>query len=146
MTPYVPDASVAAKWFLPAADEPNREQALELARRYAAGEIQFFVPDLFFAEFANVMWKAERLGRCSTKASDEAVAEILGLGLPVLPTAELLHGARAIARTHRRTIYDSLYIAAALATGAMFVTADKKLANAIRGGLPVEWLGALRML
>jgi hypothetical protein len=41
------DASVAAKWFLP--DEPFSERALEL-----------LLPDLFFSECGNILWKAAR--------------------------------------------------------------------------------------
>lgn len=53
MTSYVLDAGVAAKWFLPAATEPLSREALQLLQRYAKGRVNFVVPDLFFAEFAN---------------------------------------------------------------------------------------------
>jgi len=41
------DASVAAKWFLPSVDEPLAAEAQTLLRRYANGDIEFTVPDLF---------------------------------------------------------------------------------------------------
>ena len=143
MTRYVLDASVAAKWFVNAPDETLTEEAGRLLERYLSAEVQFFVPDLFFAEFANIFWKAERLGRCDRKASDKAVAEITGRNLPAFRTAPMLKQATEIARAYGRTIYDSLYLALAVEIGASLVTADEKLANALRGRLPVLWLGAL---
>ena len=65
MTTVVLDASVAAKWFRPPADETLLEEALDLLGRYTKGEVRFIVPDLFWPEFGNILWKAMRQGRCS---------------------------------------------------------------------------------
>lgn len=63
MNTYVIDASVAAKWLLPASGETLTQEAAELLKRYAGGEVRFVVPDLFWAELANVLWKAVGQGR-----------------------------------------------------------------------------------
>jgi predicted nucleic acid-binding protein len=139
---YVLDASVGAKWFLTAADETFVEEAAALLRLYVAGDVQFFVPDLFFAEFGNVLWKAAQLSRCDAQVIDAAVTEILGLGLPTFPASALLRGAVSIAREYGRSVYDSLYLALALEIEAPWITADQRLVRAIRGRLPVVWLGA----
>ena len=143
MKRYVLDASVAAKWFLPAKDETLVEEALRLLDAYVAGEVQFFVPDLFFAEFANILWKAERLGRCDTATSDAALAQIINRSLPSVPSATLLGHAARLARAYRRPVYDSLYLALAVEIDATLLTADEKLVNSLRARLPVLWLGAL---
>jgi len=140
---YVLDASVAAKWFLRAADETFVDTALELLRSYVAGQAHLFVPDLFYAEFANILWKAERRGRCDARTGDAAVEEILRANLPTFPGRPLVKQAAAIARNHDRTVYDSLYLALAVELGATLVTADEKLARAVAGRLPAVWLGAL---
>jgi len=57
---FVVDASVAAKWFVPAEGETLTYEALEFLRRYATGQIRLIVPDLFWGEFANILWKAVR--------------------------------------------------------------------------------------
>lgn len=142
MTNYVLDASVALKWFLPRASEPLAAEAVVLARQYAAGHIRFLVPDLFFAEFASVMWKAERRRRCSRRTADQAVEEVLKLGLPSFATPPLLPGARGIARTLGCTVYDGIYLSLAVDTGASMITADERLVRAVGARLPILWLGA----
>lgn len=143
MTSYVLDAGVAAKWFLPAATEPYSREALELLHRYSQGRVNFAVPDLFFAEFANVLWKAERDGRCDRAVADAAIQRIVSSGFPSFPCSGLLEPAIHVARAYVRTVYDSLYVALAIQTKTQLVTADEKLANSLAGRLPVIWLGAL---
>ena len=64
MTSFVLDASVAAKWMLPAKDELLRPEAYRLLDAYGAGEVSLVVPDVFWAECGNIVWKAVRqLGR-----------------------------------------------------------------------------------
>jgi predicted nucleic acid-binding protein len=140
LTSYVLDASVAAKWFLPAADEPLSAEALRLLRLYAKAQISLIVPDLFFPEFSNIFWKAERRGRCNAAMADSAMSEILRGGFPTFPTSPLIQPAMEIARAFGRTLYDYIYVALAVETNTHLVTADEKLANSLPG-MPVTWLG-----
>ena len=139
MKTYVLDASVAAKWFL-RVREPLAEEAVGLLRRHVKAEVDFLVPDLFFAEFANIFWKAQRLGRCDKELADAAIHEIVNKGLPTYPSAPLVQPALQIARAFERTVYDSLYVALAVQTDSHFITADEKLANSSAGQLPIVWL------
>ena len=53
----------------------------------------------------------------------------------------LLVSAYELAVTHRRTVYDALYLALSQREGCPYVTADEKLVNAIGGAVPdVIWL------
>lgn len=142
MTSYVLDASVAAKWFLPAAEEPLAEEAFRLLRSYARAEAEFLVPDLFFSEFANILWKAERRGRCEVATVDAALNEVVRRRFQTFPATTLVQPAIQIARAHDRTVYDCIYVALAIETNTRMVTADKKLANSLPG-MPVTWLGIL---
>jgi len=63
----VVDASVAAKWLLPAKGETLRDEAFRLARRYPKGEIRLVVPDLFWAELANLLGKTVRQSAVGTE-------------------------------------------------------------------------------
>ena len=141
MTSYVLDARVAAKWVL-RVGEPLAAEALQLFKSYKAGEIDFLVPDLFFAEFANILWKAQLRDRCDAALVDSAVREMISLGIPAFSSFSLIEAAIQIARAYRRPVYDCIYVALAVETRSEMVTADELLANSLPG-LPVVWLGLL---
>jgi predicted nucleic acid-binding protein len=140
---YILDASVAAKWFLPHISEPLAEESLGLLNQYSQGKAQFFVPDLFWPELGNVLWKAARLGRISTKSAEEAIGSLLKLNIPTSPSAPLLPDAFSIAVNFQRTVYDSIYVAMAVLSNRPLLTADERLANALAAHFPVRWLGSL---
>lgn len=143
MSVVVVDASVAAKWFLPEKGETLADEALRLLRRYARGEIRFVVPDLFWAEVANIFWKAIRQGRYTKTLAETALASLEQNKLTTVPSLTLLKSAFGIATAFNRTVYDSLYVALAIDLNVHFVTADERLANALAASLPVTWLGSV---
>jgi predicted nucleic acid-binding protein len=143
MTRFVIDASVAAKWFLPSAGEPLAEEALRLLAGYAEGRFQFAVPDLFWAECGNILWKAVRQGRWTRSAAEEAILALQSRSFPTTSSLDLLEEAFSIAATFDRTVYDSLYVALAVRCKAELVTADARLAHALAAHLPVKWLGSV---
>jgi len=143
MTLVVVDASVAAKWFLPARGETLVDEAFHLLRRYAKGELQLVVPDLFWAELANIFWKAIRQRRWQKPAAERALASLDARKLPTVSSRSLLDVAFAIATAFDRSVYDALYVALAVHSKTEFVTADEKLANALAAQWPVKWLGAV---
>jgi len=140
---YVIDASVAAKWILPASGETLTREALELLKRYAAGELRFVVPDLFWAELANILWKAVRRDRLRGASAESALTAMRDRSFPTVSSHALLVEAFAIATAFDRTVYDALYVALAVNSKSQLVTADERLANALAAHLPVKWLGSL---
>ena len=140
MNTLVVDASVAAKWFLPASGEPLTDEALELLRHYAAGDLRFLVPDLFWAELGNIFWKAVGQGRWSPALAETALRAVRDRRFYTM-SAIPLDDAFTIALTFDRSVYDGLYVAAALAAKTHLVTADERLANALAAHLPIKWLG-----
>lgn len=145
MIPLVLDASVAAKWLLPASGEPLAEEAATLLARYRRSEIGILVPDIFWAELGSVLWKSVRLGRCSDSMARLAVASLADLPFPTISSLNLLESAFGIAITFGRSIYDCMYVALAVKSNAPLITADEKLANALAARFPVKWLGASHM-
>ncbi len=143
MSGYVLDASVAAKWFLPPDSEPLADESLRILERYARGEVQFLVPDLFWPEIGNILWKAVRLGRLTKESAEEALDSLTRLNIPTSPSGALLRDAFSIAVGFQRTVYDSIYVALAVMSDRQFLTADERLANAVAGLLPVRWLGMM---
>ena len=143
MKTYVIDASVAAKWILPANRETLSQEALELLKSYAAGEVRFLVPDLFWAELANILWKAIRHRRIRTSTAETALRAMRERNFPTISSHALLEESFAIATAFDRAVYDALYVALAITSKSEFVTADERLANALAAHLPVRWLGSL---
>lgn len=143
MSTNVVDASVAAKWVLPASGEPLVHEAQELLRGHAAGRYQFMVPDLFWAELGNVFWKAVRQGRWTKSAGETAIVALKQLNFPTISSSTLLDLAFTIAISFDRTVYDCLYVALAVESNKPLITADERLANTLAAHFPVKWLGAI---
>jgi predicted nucleic acid-binding protein len=102
------NARVGAKWFL--TDEPFSALALELLRSATIGATDFIVPDLFFSECGNILWKAARRQRLSAEETLAAIQVIGDLQTLAVPASGLLARTLQIARTYDRTFCDSLYI------------------------------------
>lgn len=143
MTGFVLDASVAVKWFLPARDEPYSQQALALYEGYHRQELDFVVPDIFWAEIGSIFWKAIRQGRLEKVPAEEAIADLMKCELSSFASAALLAKAFEIATTFERSIYDSLYVSLAIQSNFQLITADERLANALAARFPIKWLGAI---
>ena len=141
MTNYVVDASVGIKWCMPARERLTLE-AEDLLAAYLRQEVRLAVPDLFWVEVGNVLWKSVRTGRILRAAADTAYEFMLDLGLAVVPSQNLVRDALPIALDQTRTVYESLYIALAVQSKSQLITADERLANAVSAYLPVKWLGA----
>lgn len=142
MTSFVLDASVAAKWMLPAKGELLRLEAFHLLDDYSIGEVDLIVPDIFWAECGRIVWKAVRQERLGRADAEEAISSLMRRNLPTIPSAKLLQEAVSIAFDFGRSVYDCLYVALASQSKRQLITADERLANALAARFPVKWLGA----
>ena len=141
MTRVVVDASVAVKWCL-SQREPFVAQAEELLSSFRREEIRFLVPDLFWVELANALWKAARRTELSIDDAQTAMTLVRDLDIATVPSYDLMPQALILAVRHGRTVYDSVYVALAMQSKSEMITADERLANALAAHLPVKWLGA----
>jgi len=140
---FVVDASVAAKWVLPGPPEPLQREAVHLLELWADNQVKLVVPDFFWVEITNILWKAVRAERCTTEIAESALAALRLNAIPTLPALPLLESALDTAIMHGRTVYDSIYVALAVEMDGHLVTTDEKLVNTLSGRLPVIWLGAI---
>jgi predicted nucleic acid-binding protein len=136
------DASVAIKWAIPSAREPFTDASLRLLKRYVDGEVEFIVPDVFWAEVGNVLWKGTRQRRWRQDEAEAVAADMKARDFKTVSSVVLLDEALRIAFAHDRAVYDCLYVALAVQSKTDLITADERLANALAAHLPVKWLGA----
>lgn len=142
MKRFVVDASVGFKWIVPNIYEPLSEQAVRLAELRYERQVELIVPEFFWIELSNALWKAARAKKIDAIAFDRS-QELLRLSdIPSFPSRALLPSALLIAAEFDRSVYDSLYIALAKESSCQLITADEKLVNAVASKLPVVWLGS----
>jgi predicted nucleic acid-binding protein len=121
----VVDASVGIKLFV---SEPDSERAIALFARLATEpRAELYVPDLFFIECANILWKQTRRSGFLPVDVRHAIRQLGKLALRSVPASQLMEAALAIAITQSITAYDACYVALAYQLGIPFVTADERL-------------------
>ena len=141
---YVVDAGVGVSLVI-AGELSDRAYAL-FAHLAADPPAQFYVPDLFYIECTNVLWKQLRWGGYPAAQARGDLKNLGSLALRRVSTAELMTGAFDIAAAQKITAYDACYVALSQRVKAPLVTTDAKLARALaRAGYPVEWLGELNI-
>ena len=101
------------------------------------------MPDLFFIECANILWKYTRRYGYPPEAAQQDVADLARLPLQSASMADLAEEALALAVAHDITAYDAAYVALSRRLSLPLVTADEVLVNHLAGtSLDVRWLGA----
>jgi predicted nucleic acid-binding protein len=135
----VVDASVGIKLFLV---EPLAERADALFAHLADDPpARLYVPDLFFVECANVLWKYVQRFDYAVEVALQDVQDLTSLPLQTVPMAALAEEALAIACRFGSTAYDSAYVALARRLELPLVTADAALVQRFDGtGLDVRAL------
>lgn len=116
------DASVVIKWFC---EEEGGGEALVYQQRHLSGEL-IHVPDLLLYEVANVL-------SCKPGILIAYVTEVLDILKKMnliihWPSFEGISRSAEIAGNLKIPVYDAAYLALAADLGAVFVTADQKLA------------------
>ena len=143
MTPCVVDASVAVKWYVP---EENADHALSLLARQEHGEISLHVPELFFAEVGNIVWKKQRTGQLLRMQADLIVGSLLQVPYHVHSLPGLLPHAVTLACELDQTVYDAIYLSLALSLRSQVITADSRFRNRLEASpfrSHVRWVGDL---
>lgn len=123
------DASVGIKLFLPEDYSEDVQQLFE--SNLADSESMLIVPDLFFIECTNILWKKVRRGELPEDIARENIADLRLLDLQSISTRELMERALEIACMYGITAYDACYAALAEGADIPLVTADKRLGDAL---------------
>lgn len=121
------DTCIAVKWFKRDGEDSVR-QAVELLRQHVGGEVVLCAPASLPLEVANVL-QTSRLGANEVTESLELLDD---LDIDLYPTGiQRLTAACALARAHRLTVYDAVFLELAIELDAALVTADRAAFSAI---------------
>lgn len=140
MPELVVDSSVGIKLFV---DEELSEQAEAVFRRLEGDDPpHFYVPDLFFIECANILWKYVRRSAYAREDAIRDIGDLIALPLQPVSTSALLPAALALAVDLGLSAYDASYAALASRLSAPLITADRPLLRKLEGsGIEARWLG-----
>ena len=121
--PVVVDASMAVKWFAPESDSAAADQLIEDERILMA-------PDIMPVEAANAWWKKVRRGEMSKADMEQALANLLALGVEWIPMPLIVERAATMAVDTGQTVYDCTYLVVCADRGASIATADERMRGA----------------
>jgi predicted nucleic acid-binding protein len=136
----VVDASVGIKLFLA---EPLSDRADALFTHLGDDPpARLYVPDLFFIECTNILWKYVQRFAYDVSSARQNLAELAGLPVQVISTLLLAESALDLAITYGSSAYDAAYVALANDLSLPLVTADEALVRRFDGTvLDVRHLG-----
>jgi predicted nucleic acid-binding protein len=126
----VVDASVCIKQFVNDPLTPKVNQLFDHLNDPAA---QFFVPDLFYIECANVLCKYVRANLYTAEQAKADVIDLQALRLQVTSTQSLMAEAAEIGLKYGTSAYDACYVALSQQMDAPLLTLDKRLVNTLMG-------------
>lgn len=126
---WVVDASVGIQLFV---NGPLSDAAHKLfVQLTAEPPARLYVPDLFYIEITNALWKYVRWQGLAVAQAQDYLNQLERLDLIVTPTAQLMVDALSQAVVYNITAYDACYVALAQRLSLPLITADAKLAKLI---------------
>jgi predicted nucleic acid-binding protein len=126
LTPYVVDASVILKWFIP-------ERHSESALRLRSPAYRLHAPAFILLEVGNVLCTKRRRGEISEATADDIWRGFRQAPLRRHADEPLIPAAFDLAIRTKQSLYDCLYLALAIKLEGTALTADRKFFQALRG-------------
>ena len=115
------DASVALKWVLREADSEAADALIE-------GPMS--APDFLIVECANILWTRARRGMLTRDEARAGLVLIRSAPVNLFSAPAYANSAQSIAFELGQSVYDSLYLAVAIAERATMITADVRFVRA----------------
>ncbi len=125
MNVYVVDASVAAKLLM---EEAGTDAANALFRR---SDALFLAPSLLHIELASVILKRQQRRDLDARQASLLFSKLNTLPIRLIETSSGLDAAFSLALTNHTSVYDCLYLAAAIEHDATLVTADTRFVRSL---------------
>jgi predicted nucleic acid-binding protein len=92
---------------------------------------EFFVPDLFYVECANTLWKYVRANLYTSDRIYADLTDLKALRFQVISTKDLMTEAVQIGLDYNVTAYDGCYVALSQQVNAPLLTLDERLVNSL---------------
>jgi len=134
------DAGITIKWYVPEILEAEAKRVLDQS-------YSLHVPELFFAEFGNILWKKARVLKVPeiTVQQGRGILDLLlKVPLTVHPMAPLIGAAYDLAvGPERSTVFYCCYLALARDLGCRLVTADRAFRDSMKAnphGSLIHWV------
>ena len=124
----VVDASVGIKQFVP---DPLSPKVNQLFAHLTIPGTEFFIPDQFYIEIANILWKYVRAVQLTATQVQANLATLKALSLRVISTADLMEEAVNIAIAYGISAYDASYVALSQRVSSPLLTLDQRLVNTL---------------
>lgn len=122
----VVDASVGIKKFI---IEPLTPKVDQLFTHLSYPDTQLHIPDLFYIECTNVLWKYIRAGLYNRTEAEGNLADLKLLRLTVTPAVDLMLDAFDLSISYGVSAYDACYVALAQYNNVPLLTQDQRLVN-----------------
>lgn len=124
------DTSVAVKFYIP---EEHHTEAIVLRSALEDGKVEMHAPATILAEALNALWQQYRRGNISREEVREGWNLLSDLPLSLYTIEDLMPRAAEITVETGVIVYDALFVALAEATGAVMITADRRLLVSLNG-------------
>jgi predicted nucleic acid-binding protein len=116
----------------------NAAEPQDLLVDCTEGTLKLIVPDLFWPEVGNILWKCARAGRISHDTAVTAMKELNRQNIPTFPSQPLAEDALEISLRFERPVYDAIYVALAIHKASPLITADERLTQALGKHFPMR--------
>lgn len=124
------DTNICIKQFIA---DPLTPKVNQLLDRLEDPSVEFFVPDLFYIECANALWKYARANLYTAEQVQADLKDLKALRFQVTSTKDLMSKAVQIGLDYGITAYDGCYVALSQQVTAPLLTLDERLVNCLTG-------------
>ena len=122
------DTNICVKQFIADPLTPKVNQLFDLLNNSST---EFFVPDLFYVECANVLWKYVRSNLYTADQVQADLADLKDLRFQITSTKDLITEAIQISLKYGITAYVGCYVALSQNLGVPLLTLDERLINSL---------------
>ena len=123
------DASVGIKKFI---IEPLTPKVDQLFAHLSDLDARLLIPDLFYVECTNILWKYIRAGLYDSTEAQANLADLQLLRFTPTPTADLIREALFLSVAHGISAYDACYVALSQRNDVPLLTQDQRLVNTLK--------------